>query len=72
MKARGWLTWFPLLELLIPSTLNHRRFPQGLKFSSTFRKHELHKQAAVLALLLGSPQVCVGEHMRVRASHASL
>lgn len=40
-------------------------FSQELKFSSTFRKHELNKQGVFLALLLSSPQVCVGEHMRV-------
>lgn len=47
-------------------------FSQELKFSSTFRKHELHKQGAFLALLLGTPQVCVGARMSVWASRSGL
>lgn len=47
-------------------------FSQELKFSSTFRKHELHKQGAFLALLLGSPQVCVGAHVSMWASCSGL
>lgn len=47
-------------------------FSEQLKFSSTFRKHELHKQRAFLAQLLGSPRVRVGEHMSMWASHSGL
>lgn len=50
MKEWGWLTCFPFFGLLIPSTMNHWQFPvyfsQELKFSSTFRKHDLNKQGA--------------------------
>lgn len=47
-------------------------FSQELKFSSTFRKHELNTQGAFLALLLGTPQVCAGECMSVWASCSGL
>lgn len=77
MKEWGWLTCFPFFwtaNSLHPESLAFStvRFSRELKFSSTFRKQELHKQGAFLALLLGRPQVGVGEHMRVWASHSGL
>lgn len=46
-------------------------FSQELKFSSTFRKHELNMQGVFLALLLGTPQVCAGERMNVTQTSCS-
>lgn len=76
-ERMGVVDLFPFLSAansLHPESLAFSTvcFSQELKFSSTFRKHELHKQGAFLALLLGSPQVCVGAHMSTWASCSGL
>lgn len=72
----GWLVCFPFFFFFTANSLHPESlefstvcFSWELKFSSTFRKHELHKQGAFLALLLGSLQVLVRNCTKAEKPH---